>query len=64
MNSLEKKKKECDETLELMKEKHAKEVEFLKRVAVGEIRLGGLSRGEYAQLNPKEIRYLNSLKRD
>lgn len=30
-NSLEKKKKECDETLELMKEKHAKEVEFLKK---------------------------------
>lgn len=30
-NSLEKKKKECDETLELMKEKHAKEVESLKK---------------------------------
>ncbi len=40
-----------------------KNVIFLRRVQIGEIRLGGLSRGEYATLNPKEIRYLNSLKK-
>ncbi len=40
-----------------------KEITFLKRVQIGEIRLGGLSRGEYAPLNNKEIKYLNSLKR-
>lgn len=40
-----------------------KNVIFLRRVQIGEIRLGGLSRGEYAPLNPKEIRYLNSLKK-
>ena len=34
-----------------------KDVEFLKRVAVGEIRLGGLSRGKYRFLNEKEIAY-------
>jgi len=39
-----------------------KDVEFLKRVAVGEIRLGGLSRGKYRFLNEKEIAYLKSLK--
>ena len=41
-----------------------KNVVLLRRIQIGEIRLGGLSRGEYAPLNPKEIRYLNSLKRD
>ena len=41
-----------------------KTVVFLRRTEIGEIRLGGLSRGEYTALNPKEIRYLNSLKRD
>ena len=41
-----------------------KTVVLLRRIQIGEIRLGGLSRGEYAPLNPKEIRYLNSLKRD
>lgn len=41
-----------------------KNVVFLKRVEIGEIRLGGLSRGEYAPLNPKEMKYVNSLKRD
>lgn len=40
-----------------------KNVIFLRRVQIGEIKLGGLSRGEYAELNPKEIRYLNSLKK-
>lgn len=39
-----------------------KDVEFLKRVAVGEIRLGGLSRGKYRFLNEKEVAYLKSLK--
>ena len=39
-----------------------KNVTFLRRTQIGEIRLGGLSRGEYQQLNPKEMRYLNSLK--
>ncbi len=41
-----------------------KTVIFLRRIEIGEIRLGGLTRGEYAPLNAKEIRYLNSLKRD
>lgn len=39
-----------------------KEVTFLKRVQIGEIRLGGLSRGEYAPLNAKELKYIRSLK--
>ena len=38
-----------------------KEVTFLKRIQIGDIKLGGLSRGEYAPLNQKEIRYLKSL---
>ena len=40
-----------------------KNVIFLRRVQIGEIRLGGLSRGEYVQLNQKELRYLNSLRK-
>ncbi len=40
-----------------------KEVTFLKRVQIGEIKLGGLSRGEYSPLNKKEINYLKSLKK-
>ena len=40
-----------------------KNVIFLRRVQIGDIALGGLSRGEYTALNTKEIRYLNSLKR-
>lgn len=40
-----------------------KNVIFLRRTRIGEIRLGGLSRGEYQQLNAKEMRYLNSLKK-
>ena len=40
-----------------------KNVTFLKRVQIGEIRLGGLSRGEYQPLNSKELKYINSIKR-
>lgn len=40
-----------------------KNVIFLRRVQIGDIALGGLSRGEYTALNTKEIRYLNNLKR-
>lgn len=39
-----------------------KTVAFLKRVSVGEIRLGGLARGEYKELNKKEMQYINKLK--
>jgi len=38
-----------------------KNVVSLKRVAIGEIRLGGLSRGEYRKLKDKEITYLYAL---
>lgn len=38
-----------------------KEVIFLKRVAVGDLRLGGLSRGTYRYLTDKEIDYLKNL---
>ena len=37
------------------------EVEFLKRVAVGDLRLGGLKRGDYRFLNEAEIDYLKRL---
>ena len=40
-----------------------KNVIFLRRVQIGEIRLGGLSRGEYAPLNAKELKYLRGLKK-
>ena len=40
-----------------------KNVIFLRRTQIGEIRLGGLSRGEYVPLNPKELKYLRSLKK-
>lgn len=39
-----------------------KEVEFLKRTAVGELRLGGLQRGTYRFLNEKEMEYLKGLR--
>lgn len=39
-----------------------KNVAFLKRVSVGEIKLGGLARGEYKELNKKELQYINKLK--
>lgn len=35
-----------------------KEVVFLKRVAIGDLRLQGLNRGEYRNLTPEEINYL------
>lgn len=38
-----------------------KEVEFLKRVAVGDLRLGGLKRGEYRFLNEVEVDYLKRM---
>ena len=38
-------------------------VAFLKRVSIGEIKLGGLSRGEYKALTTKEIAYLKSLQK-
>jgi 23S rRNA pseudouridine2605 synthase len=38
-----------------------KNVLFLKRTKMGEISLGGLSRGKWRFLNDKEIAYLNSL---
>ena len=39
-----------------------KEIKFLKRTQIGEIHLGGLSRGEYTKLNSKEMKYINKLK--
>ena len=38
-----------------------KEVEFLKRVAIGDLRLGGLKRGEYRFLNDFEVDYLKNM---
>ncbi len=38
-----------------------KEVKFLKRIAVGELRLGGLARGGYRYLNDDEIYYLKNM---
>lgn len=38
-----------------------KTVAFLKRVKIGDLKLGGLSRGAYRYLTPKEVAYLNSL---
>lgn len=40
-----------------------KTITYLKRVQIGEIHLGGLSRGEYVPLNAKELKYLKSLKK-
>ena len=39
-----------------------KNITLLRRVQIGEITLGGLSRGEYAPLNAKELKYLRGLK--
>lgn len=44
-----------------MLESIGKIVVFLKRIAEGEIKLGGLSRGKYRFLNDKEINYLLNL---
>jgi len=38
-----------------------RDVIFLKRTAIGDIRLGGLYRGEYRDLKPMEIEYLKKL---
>ncbi|MCI8488512.1 MAG: rRNA pseudouridine synthase [Clostridia bacterium] len=38
-----------------------REVIFLKRVGVGELKLGGLGRGEWRELKPKEIEYLKKV---
>lgn len=38
-----------------------KKVIFLKRVAIGDLRLGGLSRGGYRELNEFEVEYLKKL---
>ncbi len=38
-----------------------KEIEFLKRVAIGDLRLGGLQRGKYRYLSEMEIDYLKNL---
>jgi len=45
-----------------MVEAVGKNVAFLKRVAIGEIKLGGLARGEYKALTPKELQYLNKIR--
>jgi len=44
-----------------MMETIGKNVIFLKRIAIGDIRLGGLSRGKTRYLNDKEIAYLKAL---
>lgn len=38
-----------------------KEVGFLKRVRIGELKLGGLTRGKYRKLTDKEINYLKNM---
>ncbi len=38
-----------------------REVVFLKRVGIGELKLGGLSRGEWRELKPTEIEYLQKV---
>ena len=38
-----------------------KEIVFLKRIQIGNLRLGGLSRGKYRNLSPKEKNYLLNL---
>lgn len=38
-----------------------KNVVFLKRIAIGDLKLGGLSRGGYRNLNPNEVEYLRKL---
>ncbi len=44
-----------------MIESLGRRVLFLKRVAIGDLRLGGLSRGEWRYLNARETDYLKSL---
>lgn len=38
-----------------------REIIFLKRMSIGDIKLGGLSRGKYRYLNDTEIEYINRL---
>ena len=38
-----------------------REVIFLKRVGVGELKLGGLGRGEWRELKPHEVEYLQKV---
>lgn len=45
-----------------MVEAVGKNVAFLKRVAIGDIKLGGLARGEYKALTAKELQYLNKIR--
>ncbi len=45
-----------------MFESFGREVVFLKRTAVGELRLGGLGRGEYRELREYEKEYLEKIK--
>lgn len=45
-----------------MFESVGKEVEFLKRVAVGDLKLGGLQRGKWRYLNDDEKAYLENIK--
>ena len=40
-----------------------KNITLLRRTQIGEIALGGLSRGEYVPLNAKELKYLRGLKK-
>ena len=44
-----------------MIESLGRRVLFLKRISIGGIRLGGLSRGEWRYLNSREIEYIKSL---
>ena len=44
-----------------MLEAVGKSVSFLKRVSIGELKVGGLKRGEWRYLKPEEIAYLKSL---
>ena len=45
-----------------MVEAVGKNVAFLKRVAIGDIKLGGLARGEYKALTPKEMQVINKIR--
>lgn len=38
-----------------------KEVKFLKRIRIGDLKITGLARGEYRKLTPKEIEYLKNI---
>ena len=46
-----------------MFESIGKNVIFLRRIQIGDIKLGGLSRGEYVELNAREMKYLRTLKK-